>query len=448
MRKLALATLGLTLLACGPDSEATGEPTTTPATLRAAGPELAATAVATAAPVEPRSPARLLALLAEHDRLMQSGADGTEIARVREQIDHAAAQRDALTSRLYWYTDLEEAKAEAKRSSRPILSLRLLGQLDRELSCANSRLFRIVLYANPRVAAFLRDTYVLHWQSERPVPEISIDFGDGRKITRTITGNSIHYVLDSEGRVVDALPGLYGPAAFEKGLMESLQLAKKSATLTDAESQKAIAKYHEEMVWKLTARWRKLLFKAYGDGYGDMLGNATLPRSVGYTKWPDAMWSSMPAAMVNQLTVSKADTEAPPLALMQPEIYVGSPWEGWDKIATVLPADRLDPASRAFAKTKHPRNFDKPDAEPLDDAAVEKRVTRFELRLAEESARNEYAFHGAIHNHLSVQKNGNLVALNEWVYTKVFMTPQKDAWLGLMPTEAITGIAEDGVTKP
>ena len=64
----------------------------------------------------------------------------------------------------------------------------------------------------------LRDEFVLHWQSVRPVPKVTIDFGDGRKLERTLTGNSIHYVLDSDGRPIDALPGLYGPQAFLRGL--------------------------------------------------------------------------------------------------------------------------------------------------------------------------------------------------------------------------------------
>ena len=40
------------------------------------------------------------------------------------------------------------------------------------------------------------------------------DYGDGRKIERTVTGNSIHYVLDENGEVVNALPGLYSPNRF------------------------------------------------------------------------------------------------------------------------------------------------------------------------------------------------------------------------------------------
>ena len=43
---------------------------------------------------------------------------------------------------------------------------------------------------------------------------ITIDFGNGHKLVQTITGNSIHYVLDADGRAVDALPGLYNARTF------------------------------------------------------------------------------------------------------------------------------------------------------------------------------------------------------------------------------------------
>ena len=54
----------------------------------------------------------------------------------------SAASEIVYTSQLYWYTDLEAAKAQAKRLGKPILSLRLLGKLTDEFSCANSRFFR------------------------------------------------------------------------------------------------------------------------------------------------------------------------------------------------------------------------------------------------------------------------------------------------------------------
>jgi hypothetical protein len=135
-----------------------------------------------------------------------------------ELLDRVCGQKDCRSSRLFWYTDLDEARAAARKSGRPILSLYLLGRLDEELSCANSRFFRVMLYSDPEIASILRERYVLYWHSVRPVPQVTIDMGDGRKIRQTITGNSIHYLLDADGNVLDALPGLRSPRAFREQL--------------------------------------------------------------------------------------------------------------------------------------------------------------------------------------------------------------------------------------
>ena len=55
----------------------------------------------------------------------------------------------------------------------------------------------------------------------RPAPRVTVDFGDGRRLERTLTGNSVHYVLSPDGRPIDALPGLYAPRAFLAGLAEA-----------------------------------------------------------------------------------------------------------------------------------------------------------------------------------------------------------------------------------
>lgn len=129
-------------------------------------------------------------------------------------LDAICSQKDAHTTLLYWFTDLPSAIAQARRTQRPILSLRLLGRLDEELSCANSRFFRKLLYPEPRINRVLRERFVLHWESVRPVPKVTIDFGDGKRLVRTLTGNSAHLVLDPFGRPVDALPGLVSPDVF------------------------------------------------------------------------------------------------------------------------------------------------------------------------------------------------------------------------------------------
>lgn len=152
----------------------------------------------------------------------------------RALVDAVAGQRDALTSLLYWYTDLEAAKVAAQAAGKPILSLRLLGQLTDEHSCANSRYFRKTLFPNREVGNFLRENFVLHWESVRPVPTVTIDFGNGRTLKRTITGNSVHYVLDCRGRLVDALPGLYGPKEFLRALQPGWPPRSAACSTTEA----------------------------------------------------------------------------------------------------------------------------------------------------------------------------------------------------------------------
>ncbi len=162
--------------------------------------------------------------------------------------------RDCHTSRLYWYTDLDQAKAAARQAGKPILSLRLLGKLTDEFSCANSRFFRSALYANAEVGRALRERFVLHWQSVRPVPIVTIDFGDGRKLQRTVTGNSVHFLLDAQGRPIDALPGLYGPKAFLRGIERAEGICRDLAA-AGADRPELLRRYHRVRLLELEGQW-------------------------------------------------------------------------------------------------------------------------------------------------------------------------------------------------
>ena len=145
--------------------------------------------------VRSRSIAELRARGPEGLRDMLAAFDRDPGLVLESDIDAVAQQNGAKWSRLYWYTDMDAAKSAARTEHKPILYLRMLGKLTDEYSCANSRFFRTALYANKNVSDLLRERFVLVWQSERPVPVVSIDYGDGRLIKRTITFNSIHFVL-------------------------------------------------------------------------------------------------------------------------------------------------------------------------------------------------------------------------------------------------------------
>jgi hypothetical protein len=199
----------------------------------------------------------LFEVYADEIKRFANGADNQNPSwqRLTAALDGVSQQRNSYASRLYWHTDFEQAKQAARASGKPILSLRLLGNLSEEYSCANSRFFRTVLYANKTVADVLRERFVLHWKSVRPAPRVTIDYGDGRKLERTLTGNSIHYILDAEGRVVDALPGLYGPQAFLRGITQAEAVAKQTLGQTNEQRANALNRFHRDRVDAITKAW-------------------------------------------------------------------------------------------------------------------------------------------------------------------------------------------------
>jgi hypothetical protein len=76
------------------------------------------------------------------------------------------------------------------------------------------------------------------------VPLITIDFGDGRKLERTVTGNSIHYILNSDGQILDALPGVYGPQAFARSLASAETLFKRLQGKTEVDKRNFLNEYY------------------------------------------------------------------------------------------------------------------------------------------------------------------------------------------------------------
>jgi hypothetical protein len=201
-----------------------------------------------------RQPALDAAINYRNERLEAfGGLEFAEIENLDLAIDKIAGQKFASQSRLYWHTSLGIAKVDSRKTNRPILSLRMLGRLDEDLSCANSRFFRTTLYPDPEIAALLREHFVLHWQSVRDVPVVTIDFGDGRQLNQPLTGNSVHLVVDSGGRPFDALPGLVSPQAFKQWLSSVDQLWNDSDRGNDAAFWSSVADFHRKRAAKRRA---------------------------------------------------------------------------------------------------------------------------------------------------------------------------------------------------
>ena len=382
-----------------------------------------------------------------------------EIAETKAMIDQIGGQRGCSVSRLYWYTDFDAAKAAATKTGRPILSLRMLGKLTDEYSCANSRFFRTALYSNKEISDYLRNNFVLHWQSVRPVPRVTIDFGDGRKLERTLTGNSAHYVLAANGQPLDVLPGLYGPQAFREWLERMQSFHGSYARGDDTARAKMLEGFHVRMHDALLQRWGRDI-QRLGEEKSSLvslrISEGLAAAQQAGEKVPDP--NHAPNAKVAALrAVGKSFVEAPVLRFAN----LGGRWieqgmdeQLWEAIAALHREEvQLDEASVDVMRQEFPQA---PQAGRL---AVAKRaqedpvlrvVRMFEKSIALDTVRNEYLLHRRIHEKFF--ENDPLVAnvdsLNEWVYAELFLTPSSDPWLGLAPNDIYTALDRDGRTEP
>ena len=393
------------------------------------------TAAATSAAEELRAmgPAGLDALMSQYASEIKqhittpATRSDAQWQRITQALDTVAQQKNSYISGLYWHTDLESAKKASAESGKPILSLRLLGKLTDEFSCANSRFFRTVLYPNGEVSAMLRDRFVLHWQTERPVPVITIDFGDGRKLERTLTGNSIHYVLDSQGRPIEAFPGLYGPKAFVRGLVNAESLFKRLAGKNEQTRNLTQTYYYGDQHNRIAAAWTIDTQQIGGKS----------PRGFRLVKDENGQ-----AISIAPLAITKAITETTILRAMvmaSEELGKITDEADWKKIAQLHAADAaLDDRSIALIKSQNPA---------LTDDEFSRLLRKFQELIALDTVRNEYLLHTQLYIRLvKAPVRDDLEKLNEQVYAELFLTPKSDPWLGLFSTDVYTALDKGGLS--
>lgn len=404
---------------------------------------------------------------------------------------------DNQSARLFWFSDLEKARIQAKKEGKPILSLRMLGKLSDEYSCANSRFFRTALYPNAQIGKILREKWILHWSSERPVPVVTIDMGDGRVLKRTLTGNSAHYVMDSSGAVLDVLPGLYGPGAFEKWLLNGGKLNADLSELAAEKRADALKKWHGTQLRAIlerkirverlgiarlmSAESEKLLAEPLAAPVEKQIENQ-VQQAIKYAVLSDEKQTQLAFNLTNpyletgyptfvptaeeasRITAEKRVAEFGLLTSTTPRGTKNypSPLISRDErraygtlAASFLEDSRLDSNSRAFLLSKLPAK----QREPLQKAQVQsinqifgvvpsspdQTVARFEDAMAFDTARNEAEFHTQVHALFARGEQGDFQSLNRKIYDRLFLTPQSDPWLGLLPDGVYNGLQNGGI---
>lgn len=363
-----------------------------------------------------------------------------EWKRLSAALDEVSQQKDSYLSGLYWYTDFAQAQAAARASKKPILSLRLLGKLNEEFSCANSRFFRTILYSNAEVSKTLREKFVLYWESERPAPRVTIDFGDGRKLERTLTGNSIHYILDSDGKVIDALPGLYGPGAFMRLLNQTEAVFREPVKPAGKLAVPALP-YPRARLNATNVAWYSDIEKTGGK----------IP--VGLVMVEQNSEGQPTAISAAAYAMTKVFSEANMLkAIIGAPAALGTITDQgtWNKIAQLHIADaKLDERSLRLIKrqTQGALSSDGSDKNKLKAFAA--LTERLQQNIALDTVRNEYLLHTKLYGWLMVEKDyRDVKKLNAKVYSDLFLTPASDPWLGLFSPEVYTALEGGGIIRP
>lgn len=355
-------------------------------------------------------------------RLLAEGAPA-------ELIDAVAQQRDATASGLYWETELEVALAKARERGVPVLSLRMLGALTDEYSCANSRFFRTLLYSDEDLARFVDENFVLHWSTERPVPQVEIDFGDGRVIRTTTTGNSAHYILDQEGRVLDVLPGLYDARTFQETLGEASKL--HAATLDSPRERDAlITEHHRRAARAVENRFASVMTPPFRSWMNRRPGRADDEPVAAL----DAQKFTMSKSMVEVPTLRALDL-TPAFERDSAEVALRP---------SVRPVSFSDGAVRLVRRDR-PRRSDETDAEY--DARIAALLKKAADNVAMDTAINEARLHYQVHQwFVRGEVDGSFEPLNDRVYTELFATPSADPWLGLVDDTVYDGLSELGTS--
>jgi hypothetical protein len=111
-----------------------------------------------------------------------------------------------------------------------------------------------VLFSSDEVAKFINEEFEPAWESVRPVPLVTIDFGNGHTITRTVNGNIATQVTNAEGQVLDILPGVYTADVYLKQLGQLVLLHRyvvNPGRYPGVSPEERLKSYHEQQATQL-----------------------------------------------------------------------------------------------------------------------------------------------------------------------------------------------------
>lgn len=231
-----------------------------------------------------------------------------------------------------------------------------------------------MLFSNEEVAKAINEKFEPAWESVRPVPRVTIDFGNGKVVRRTLHGNVATYVTSDDGRVLDVLPGIYKPATYLDRLDEFVQLHRYVR-------QRRWGRIGEEVNDRLIAQYHATQFAALKEGG---------PRA-------EFEW-----------------VEGDPRAIVRIEA----------SLQLVMQPDKRIQARNAVARGTFNANHEHVVVESVADLPEWK-------ALAQDTSINESIRRRQIHEHLAEAHPTTPDELKKWLYKEVLHADLEDPYLGL-----------------
>ncbi|MBL8061297.1 MAG: hypothetical protein JNK63_11370 [Chthonomonas sp.] len=177
---------------------------------------------------------------------LQSSLLALALATGAISVANLHAPRATKAAGLEWINGIDNAKSVAKASDKPILLLSMFGNIDEDMPCANARTMRAALFPTPEFQEFAKNEVVLAWEKVRNVPHVTIEI-DGKVTKRTVRGNAVLYLCNSDGKVLDVFPGQYAKEDLLPAIRETLKL-------TGGKSDADVIAYHKELGNSAVAR--------------------------------------------------------------------------------------------------------------------------------------------------------------------------------------------------
>lgn len=276
-----------------------------------------------------------------------------------------------------------------------------------------------------------------------------LDFGDGRKLERTLTGNSAHYVLDANGEPLDCLPGLYNSKRFLQWLETVDHLARAAGSPEGKKVRSDLLQsYHSQRLRAIAQDWQADLQSI------DLQESfKKLALAQGAAAQPEFAVAP-PAEAAAVIARPKMVVEIPIIRVVTmqvPKLEERTDDQMWEKIAALHTAEtQLDTSSERLIRRQNP-NAAMAGAIAITKRRVEDPLVRMlaSLRssIAMDTVRNEYQLHRKIHQWFLDETPTDADALNERVYAELFLTPSSDPWIGLVRPNTYTGLENGGIVQ-